>query len=983
MDGAAVRAQVEACLARGGQALEADQYEAVLAECEQAFEWLQGLDADADAQRWLRVRILLLQGGALLSLRTHKALREAIAAYGAVIATMQAVDLSETNQWFTLALAQVNLGNAWQKLGTHEALREAIDAYDAAIATLQMLDISKVGYGHVLAIVQRDQGLSWWELGTPEGLHKAIDSYDAAIKTLQSFDSLDADCRHTLATVQCNQGIVWVAIGTHEALHKAIAVHSAAIATLQTLDLAVPEYRFALAQAQESHGSAWQILGTPEALREAIVIYGAAIKTLQTLDPWVPAYRYTLAQAQGNQGSAWQALGTPEALSAALTAYDASIATLQTLDLSEPNHRYMLASAKMNRGNIWRALGTPEAYAHARDAYRAALDSLPEATAATACVCPLRWLKMAAITHGNLSIVESDCGNPPAAVDAADDGLALLRAAERHGIRQFRQQRERLFKIAIDVYLAWQQPQFLPELIDEHLDPDQPGSATASVAMQRDALGGLHRALAIAIDEKRPELATDIAAALQRLHHWQQRYFAGTATAVRLRAGDAELCGDPQRARRLIVDYTAARPLDPEGWATLADFEQRCGTAAAALAAWQQAAGALIASVPVLTDQVSQRCGELAAQMLKLRFKDVWLPHERDALLAHCEQLHTWLQRDFLTEALTAARALAGKRAPDQSAWQHALEPVLAAVWAPIVEQRSQWLDQLEAGKLEQLQTQWRQQLRAASRQLAETLCVGLPRPWSEFVAALQMAWEDLCVSANSTAAPAAEREEALIDALSVALRRASASLAEAELAEAGRALQAALGPVWDEVLDESAQRYLACARRCLDEPVLQRYAGLELGLSVEHLLLSRLYEPLQAEQRGRAPLAATGPANDGEVKVLAFLNGTGRPPMLGAQISVFNRALRRLDTPAETEPLYARMCALLHELPSVHTLRAEPAAARERRRRLAEINDCRIASAHPQEQPSGAQLQSAWESVVGDAVDGFVHYFGRAHLYG
>ena len=74
---------------------------------------------------------------------------------------------------------------------------------------------------------------------------------------------------------------------------------------------------------------------------------------------------------------------------------------------------------------------------------------------------------------------------------------------------------------------------------------------------------------------------------------------------------------------------------------------------------------------------------------------------------------------------------------------------------------------------------------------------------------------------------------------------------------------------------------------------------------------------------------------------------------------------------------------ALLHDLPSVHTLRAEPAAARERRRRLAEINDCRIASAHPQEQPSGAQLQSAWESVVGDAVDGFVPYFGRAHLYG
>ncbi|MGH8644570.1 MAG: hypothetical protein ACREX4_08985 [Gammaproteobacteria bacterium] len=109
--------------------------------------------------------------------------------------------------------------------------------------------------------------------------------------------------------------------------------------------------------------------------------------------------------------------------------------------------------------------------------------------------------------------------------------------------------RERLFEVAIDAYLAAREPQFLRELITEHLDPDSPGAAPASESMQRKALEGLRRGIEMLL--KAPQTAqavADLNAAANRLHEWRVLYFGGTAASARLLAADHERRGGSDQA---------------------------------------------------------------------------------------------------------------------------------------------------------------------------------------------------------------------------------------------------------------------------------------------------------------------------------------------------------------------------------------------------------------------------------------------------
>ncbi|WP_295413951.1 hypothetical protein [uncultured Thiodictyon sp.] len=700
--------------------------------------------------------------------------------------------------------------------------------------------------------------------------------------------------------------------------------------------------------------------------------------------------------------------GTRAALAAAVDAQDEAIRLRRGLDLSVAEYRNGLANACLNKGVALAAQGTPAALAAAVDAYDKAigLAAVPEGRPDEALRIDRAKAETKALGNKALALLQLD--DPMGAQDSADEGLSRLRELESHGLYTLRPLRESLFRLTLNCSLAARQPQFLPEIVLEHLDPDQPGSAPASPAMHSAALNALQQGMAQYLQTPRQShRAAELVPAAQRLAEIRALYFGGTAEGVRLQAEDLERRGNPDGALRVLHDYVAARPLDPEGQLALAEHYGRRRDWPRAQPCWQRAAALLMQQAPEDADraEVAGRVARVAQLLLDLKLMTLALDQPTSAadtrlLLAQSDDLLRWLLRDFVDGLFADARG-APVADPGLADWRAPLAPALDAVWAPFAERRQATLDELIASADAHARERAWQAFESMTLAMHRTLVAGLSIRWSGFAQALAHTWIEIWSERRdawlAADAPERERIESEIGrALAHRVAEESRKVSDGELAESGRQLRGLLGRIWDEALDDPERRFLACALRCLGEDGLARYAGLELGLAVEWSLGNRLFSPLRQAWRDGAPERGTAKAAqhfgvpDGERGLAGpltrFLDGQLGQLELGPMVAWLQKAIKG-DSPAQT-PAERLLRGLVGDfiaagLPNPAVLLApEPEVRKRRARTLEDLRSLRNDCAHPQDAPTRERLDGAWASVVANDADAFYRYFGLALLH-
>ncbi|OQW94247.1 MAG: hypothetical protein BWK79_06845, partial [Beggiatoa sp. IS2] len=235
----------------------------------------------------------------------------------------------------------------------------------------------------------------------------------------------------------------------------------------------------------------------------------------------------------------------------------------EQLPKDNPHYQHALAKAYNNRGNALRDLRDFKAAVASYDQALAIGEQLPKENP--------QYQYALAWAYGNRAVAYLNLGKTEKANNDAEMGLDILCDLEKRGIYWFRATRETLFDITIDTYLALRSISLL-DLLEEHLDPDEPGSAPQSEAMHAAALSGLQR-LFLSVASTRPELVPQIFGTLAKLTQFRSRYFIGTAVGARLTAEFHEKnLGDLTKAEAVLRSYTEKVPSDPQGYTQLAEF---------------------------------------------------------------------------------------------------------------------------------------------------------------------------------------------------------------------------------------------------------------------------------------------------------------------------------------------------------------------------------------------------------------------------
>ncbi|EGV27715.1 hypothetical protein ThidrDRAFT_4477, partial [Thiorhodococcus drewsii AZ1] len=690
-----------------------------------------------------------------------------------------------------------------------------------------------------------------------------------------------------------------------------------------------------------------------------------------------------------NKGLALKALGSPQALNQAIAAYDRAITLRETLDLGVAEYANDLAGTYSNKGLALKALGSPQALQQAIAAYERAIalgESLDLGVA--------EYANALALAYGNKAFTLLAVPDPMPAEDAAETGLALLRDVELGGIYHLRPTREGLFSLTLDAYLAAGQAHFLPEIILEHLDPDSHGSAPASAAMQRAALAALERAMAQLLREPGgAERAQALVPTAQRLAELRVLYFGGTATSALLQAEDFKRRGDPQQAEQVLRNYVRARPSDPEGHLVLAGFLARHWSFESAEASYQRAAAVLVQQAPADADRqdVARRVGQVASLMLELKEigETIHLPPTTDPkeVLKRSLKRVLWLTDEFMSQLFIPLDGARGRFSGSTEDWRDAIKPSLKTeVWPSFIIRNEALIQRCVEASTAEAQETIRDEYLAMHRAMTEVLIRGLTTRWDGFAEAIQHAWTELAAHYQhewlaGDAQTQAEIERKLDEGLARAVAEANRSLSESELAEARSELAQRLGPIWDQILQDTERCFLACGRRCLGQENLARYAGLELGLAVEWSLARRLFHPVRehwrAESRGEAESLFGEEAI--AAQVARFLDGKKADLELGPMVAALQRTLKHGEESAD--PLDRLLGTVLRQaLPNPDALLA-PASRRRRAQALESLRTLRNDCAHPKEPPTRERLATHWKEIVEDPDEAFYQYFGRALL--
>ena len=815
-----------------------------------------------------------------------------------------------------------------------------------------------------------------------------IKAYDRAIQLLQQLDLNEPLYRYALSAAHNNKGTALRAIGTAQALGLALKEYDEAIRLGRTLDLTSPNYCNALASAHTNKGTALRAIGTAQALGLALKEYDEAIRLGGTLDLTTPEYCNDLARAHNNKGTALQALGTAQALGLALKEYDEAIRLGRTLDLTSPNYCNDLASAHYNKGNALQALGTAQALSDGVAHYQA-IALLKNHMNRPANQRMAAMVNVIGLAYWNKSQCLLLAHDPHTASDAADDGLTLLREQEIGGIFTLRDLREKLFVNTLQAYTQSGQFQFLSEIIIEHLDPTNAGSAPTSTNMQNAAVYYLRQAAATLYSQPQAPkaLLEEIKQTLKKLAEIRVQYFGGTAISARLQAVELERMDNPDGARQILEKYLEFRPSDPEGYLELAAFFARqqqiqpainvYHNAAIKLIHRAQAKGELEVSIPAIT--------AIADKILKLKLLHQCFTEQEEIALKQVLELQKWLFSDFCVR-LFSAEAL--KNVDHQ--WRNELEQSLKIVGEQLELYHNRLVTQLTHRVREEAKKDAWDEFNELTRSMARTLCAGIGLPWDDFQEGVTAAWlERWSHYKNEWHQASAERrveiEEQIAHGLGYTVGEMTQQLHDKILAGSYAHLQHLLGAdIWQAFQDSPEARLLACGHHWLQlppSPNSARYAGLELGMAVETCLLARLFTPLKEQlQKTGQHAAITIAPDDFSFKTGQFLKGDISAVEFGPMAGALGRILKYLDAPDQIKgsSYYRDLARYLNQLPNPAPLR-DLAARKHRAAQLEAIKKCRNQCAHPHDLPTPEELQTLWEKVAGDAEHGFFRYFGAA----
>lgn len=329
-------------------------------------------------------------------------------------------------------------------------------------------------------LLQRGQSLE------NEGrLDEALAAYDQALALVRvAGNAADDNTRRALGIAWMNRGNVLQRHGTAPSLADALAAYDEAIAAFRQLPLdADPLFRNHLGAAWLNRGHAQLVASDNPAAAES---FTSAVRELSQLplerDPY---FRLNLAGAHTNLAHALLSAREHNQLSAADTptrAADAARAAVRLLAEVERTHEAFAGLALRARRALVIAL-----YA--------------QLTAAEARREPVKELAAEA-------------------TDAIDDGLALARDLEQHGLSHHRPLAQRLFRMGAQLY-GTHQPHFLAEFVLEALstpafaaDPDFRAAASDALAQ---TLSALQRAPVPADPTRALETSRSLRAAQQQL----------------------------------------------------------------------------------------------------------------------------------------------------------------------------------------------------------------------------------------------------------------------------------------------------------------------------------------------------------------------------------------------------------------------------------------------------------------------------------
>lgn len=857
------------------------------------------------------------------------------------------------------------------KLYEQSRLIEALVLFDQAIELGETLDQNVPEYRYALVLAHNDKGLALTELGTPKDLKNAITAYNEAIRLGETLDQSVSQYCYILALAHNNKGLALTELGTPTDLNNAITAYDEAIRLGKTLDQ--NQYRYALTLAHNNKGFALTKLGTPTDLKNAITAYEEAIRLGKDLDRNILDYCHILALAHGGKGFVLAKLGTPKDLANAVVAFDKAISLGETLDLSVERYRTNLIRSYTSKGYL------PVISS------RMALDLFQKAIALADGGRGLytNGIEFTAKAYKGAASAYLRLNDPASAADAADEGLGLLRELEINGVFNLRSLREDLFATTLNAYVQAQQFQWVPDIIREHLDRDQRGSAPASEALHAAALKALVQSLMALYQTPRLAVADTLAeleVLAKELAEWRIRYFSGEASSAWLQAEDCDKRGLPERAEQILHAYIQARPLDPCGPKVLGDWYAQRHQPAAAEAAYRDAARVCARSAPPQDDLYARsiHATTLARCLLDLRLLQLsdaataaaTSPDPIKTLGEGYDQLHTLLTGDFVHD-------LVNHSPPDlKGLWWERLKPELEALWQRAAAQRDDWLTQHAQG----MALEERDKVFETVLTLTKGLFQGLGRSWEDCQQAVSCAlreiWDHRNAHPNQT-----DLEKLVAAAVREAVERSARTLAASELDAAYEHLHRTLDTLWEHVFEEREKRFLGCGWRGLQlshDDAMRRFAGLHLGLAVEWSLAHRLYEPLKTywSQSGKPDLGThrLAPQLD------RFLTKPNQHLMLGEMIGALNSALKH----ARNQPDGLRgliVACLRQQMPDASALlTVDEATSASRRQQLELINAYRIGCAHPESPPSQEALQTMWVAVAA-GPDAFYRYFGAALL--
>ncbi len=313
--------------------------------------------------------------------------------------------------------------------------------------------------------------------------------------------TIDIDAVNAQASVWMKRGLALLDTRSPAALTEAVACFDRAIDLRRRLPLdTMPALRYGLAAGWLNRGDALTRLGGEDDLEAALAAFDEALRLLAVLplddDPRV---RRRVAIAWHNRGLALQAQGGARVGDAQRCFERATVLLEDPRAAVIPDRALLLATAWTNLANAWLADETAEAAPRAKDGAERAMAMVdPSATRADVSVAEIA-IKARHVLCQAIALLLSDMplddettrAYVGAATDAVDEGLAIARHWEQHGVDRFRSLAYDLVRFGARAYRLYQ-PQFLSEFVLENLDPAQSsGAYVGSPEMRAAALESL------------------------------------------------------------------------------------------------------------------------------------------------------------------------------------------------------------------------------------------------------------------------------------------------------------------------------------------------------------------------------------------------------------------------------------------------------------------------------------------------------------